>query len=49
MRVISKIETIVREEMDSHGGQEILMPFVQPAELCIAQAAGTFTAPSFAA
>ena len=31
MRVISKIETIVREEMDSHGGQEILMPFVQPA------------------
>ena len=33
MRVISKIETIVREEMDSHGGQEILMPFVQPAEL----------------
>lgn len=33
MRVLRKIESIVREEMDSHGGQEILMPFVQPAEL----------------
>ena len=33
MRVLRKIEDIVREEMDSHGGQEILMPFVQPAEL----------------
>ena len=33
MRVLRKIENIVREEMDAHGGQEILMPFVQPAEL----------------
>ena len=33
MRVLRKIENIVREEMDSHGGQELLMPFVQPAEL----------------
>ena len=33
MRVIHKIENIIREEMDSHGGQEVLMPFVQPAEL----------------
>ena len=33
LRVIHKIENIVREEMDSHGGQEVLMPFVQPAEL----------------
>ncbi len=33
MRVLRKIEAIVREEMDAHGGQEILMPFVQPAEL----------------
>ena len=33
MRVLHKIETIIREEMDSHGAQEILMPFVQPAEL----------------
>ncbi len=33
MRVLNKVEAIIREEMDSHGGQEILMPFVQPAEL----------------
>lgn len=33
MRVLRKIENIIREEMDSHGGQEILMPFVQPADL----------------
>ena len=33
MRVLRKIETIVREEMDAHGGQELLMPFVQNADL----------------
>lgn len=33
LRVIHKIENIVREEMDAHGGQEVLMPFVQPADL----------------
>ncbi len=32
-RVLTKIETIIREEMDSHGGQELLMPFVQNADL----------------
>ncbi|MGS0764299.1 proline--tRNA ligase [Syntrophomonas curvata] len=32
-RVIRKIESIVREEMDRAGGQEVLMPIVQPAEL----------------
>lgn len=32
-RVLAKIEQIIREEMDSHGGQELLMPFVQNAEL----------------
>ncbi len=32
-RVLRKVENIIREEMDSHGGQEILMPFVQNAEL----------------
>jgi len=32
-RVLRKIERIVREEMDRQGGQEILMPIVQPAEL----------------
>ncbi|MDQ7093372.1 proline--tRNA ligase [Desulfosporosinus sp. PR] len=33
LRVLKKIETIVREEMDIKGGQEVLMPIVQPAEL----------------
>ena len=33
LRVLKKIEQIVREEMDAKGGQEILMPIVQPAEL----------------
>ncbi|MBR6098961.1 proline--tRNA ligase [bacterium] len=32
-RVLKKIETIVREEMDRAGAQELLMPFVQPKEL----------------
>ena len=34
-RVLAKIENIVREEMDAAGGQEILMPITQPAELWI--------------
>ncbi len=33
MRVLSKIENIVREEMNAKGAQEILMPALQPAEL----------------
>ena len=33
LRVIRKIERIIREEMDAIGGQEILMPVVLPAEL----------------
>jgi len=32
-RVLSKIENIVRQEMDKAGAQELLMPFVQPKEL----------------
>lgn len=32
-RVLKKIEQIVREEMDAKGGQEVLMPIIQPAEL----------------
>ncbi|MDD4775934.1 MAG: proline--tRNA ligase, partial [Syntrophomonas sp.] len=32
-RVLRKIETIVREEMDRAGGQEVLMPIIQPQEL----------------
>ena len=33
MRVLNKIEAIVREEMDATGAQEILMPILQPGEL----------------
>jgi len=33
LRVLRKVETIVREEMQAVGAQEILMPVVQPAEL----------------
>lgn len=32
-RVISRIMTIMREEMNALGGQEILMPVVQPADV----------------
>ena len=32
-RTIRKIEQIIREEMDAAGGQEILMPILQPSEL----------------
>lgn len=33
LRVLRKIETIVREEMNASGAQEVLLPAVQPAEL----------------
>ncbi|MDE0271582.1 MAG: proline--tRNA ligase [Gammaproteobacteria bacterium] len=33
LRVIRRIEAIIREEMDRSGAQEVLMPVVQPAEL----------------
>ncbi len=33
LRVLRKVERIVREEMDAAGGLELLMPVVQPAEL----------------
>ncbi|MCF8010788.1 MAG: proline--tRNA ligase [Clostridiales bacterium] len=32
-RVLEKIQKIVREEMNREGGQEVLMPIMQPAEL----------------
>lgn len=32
-RTLKKIEQIVREEMNVQGGQELLMPIVQPAEM----------------
>ena len=33
MRVLNRVEAIVREEMDRAGAQEVLMPGVHPAEL----------------
>ena len=33
LRVLRKAESVVREEMDRSGAQEVLMPSVQPAEL----------------
>lgn len=33
LRVIRKVEQIIREEMNAIGGQEVLLPIVQPAEL----------------
>lgn len=33
LRVLRKVENIVREEMDRAGAQELLMPALQPAEL----------------
>ena len=33
-RVLKKIEAIIREEMEAAGAQEILMPVLQPSELC---------------
>ncbi len=32
-RIVTKIERIIRDEMNSAGGQEVLMPVVLPAEL----------------
>ena len=33
LRVIRKVENIIREEMDRAGAIELLMPVIQPAEL----------------
>jgi prolyl-tRNA synthetase len=33
LRILRKIETIVRQEMDAKNGQELLMPIIQPAEM----------------
>lgn len=33
VRVLKKVESIIREEMDKAGAQEVLMPITQPAEL----------------
>lgn len=33
LRVLRKVETIIRQEMDRSGAMEVMMPVVQPAEL----------------
>ena len=33
LRALRKVETIIREEMNRAGAIEVLLPFVQPAEL----------------
>ena len=33
LRVLRKVENVVREEMNAAGAQEVSMPVVQPAEL----------------
>ena len=33
LRVLGKVESVVREEMNRAGAQEVLLPAVQPAEL----------------
>jgi prolyl-tRNA synthetase len=35
LRVLRKVEKIIREEMDQVGGQEVFLPSIQPAELWI--------------
>jgi len=35
LRVLRKIENIIRQEMDRSGAIELLMPVVQPAELWV--------------
>ena len=49
LRVLRKVEAIVREEMNRAGAQEVMMPALLPAELFRETAAGTSSArPSFA-
>ncbi len=35
LRVLHKVEHIIRQEMDASGAQEVMLPLVQPAELWI--------------
>ena len=46
LRVLRKVEAIVREEMDRAGAIELVMPMVQPAELWQESGAGTSSGPS---
>mgnify|MGYP000492368276 CR=1 FL=1 len=40
LRVLRKVENIVREEMDKAGAIEMLMPVIQPADLWKGQGVG---------
>lgn len=44
VRVLKKVENIVREEMNNAGAIEVLMPVVQPSELWEEAAVGNNTA-----
>ncbi len=46
LRVLRKVENVVREEMNAAGALEVLMPAIQPAELWRSPVAGCNTAPS---
>jgi len=35
LRVLRKVEQIIREEMNRIGGQEVFLPSIQPAELWV--------------
>ena len=43
LRVIRKVEAIIREEMNRAGAVELLMPVVQPAELWVERGASRHT------
>ena len=47
VRVLNKVEAIVREEMNRSGALEVFMPVTQPASLWKSQAVTCNTAPSF--
>ena len=46
LRVLRKVEQIIREEINQVGGQEVFLPSIQPAELWIEANAGIFMARS---
>ena len=48
-RSLTKIENIIREEMNAIGGQEMTMPVVHPADLWKERGAGTRSAPRWVA
>jgi hypothetical protein len=49
LRVLRKIEQIIREELNRAGGIEVLMPALQPPERCVVLPASTARSASRAA